>query len=34
MAPLAFAALGRGGRLNTPVYCKIDVAVFECPDML
>ena len=33
MAPLAFVAVGRGGRLSTPVNCKIGVAVFECPDM-
>ena len=34
MAPLAFVAVGWSGHYNTPVYCKIGVAVFECPDML
>ena len=34
MTPLAFVALDRGDRLNTPVNCKIGVVVFECPDML
>ena len=34
MVPLAFVAVGRGGRSNTSVNCKIGVVVFECPDML
>ena len=34
MAPLAFVAVGGGGRENTPVNCKIGVIAFECPDML
>ena len=34
MAPLAFVAVGRGGRKNSLVYCEIGVAVFERPDML
>ena len=34
MAPFAIVAVGRGGRLNTPIYCEIGVAVFECPDLL
>ena len=29
MATLAFVAVGRGGRKNTPVNCKIGVVVFE-----